>query len=198
MFTVCERYGSVSRSATPPGERPARRLGAIHRGRRRGHSHEVANCPRRPFCHASPILGMTSCARAPCALQASTWSSFVVVRLLDAALCRTRRVGAVGRSCGSMEQRGEPVPRDHRVQPAPVVALVAIFQRCRRGLTAALADHGLAQGGPSAGCNVGELGAARQRLGSARTRVFVLAIPCDPPTSGPHPLHTNQTPSMPM
>ena len=86
-----------------------------------------------------------------------------------------------------MEQRGERVPRDHRVQPAPVVALVAMLVRCRRGLTACLADQWLALGGPSAGANVGQLGAVRERLGSARTHVFVLAITCVPPTSGPGP-----------
>ena len=175
----------VNHAQLPAGARPARRLGAIHRGRHRGHSHEVASYPRRPFCHASPTLGMTSRARAPCALQLSKSASLVVVRLLDAALHHTRRYGAGGCSWGSMEHRGERVPRDHRVQPMCVLALVAMLQRCRRGLTADLADQRLALGGPSAGANVGQLGAAGERLGSSCTRVFVKAGPSDPPRAGP-------------
>ena len=137
------------------------------------------------FCHASPTLGMTPRARAPCALQLRKSSSLVVVRLLDAALYRTRRYGAGGCSSGSMEHRGERVPRDHRVQPMCVLALVAMLQRCRRGLTADLADQRLALGGPSAGANVGQLGAAGERLGSSCTRVFVKARLSVPARRGP-------------
>ena len=35
------------------GERPARRLDAIHRGGHQGHCHEVASAFRRPFSHVS-------------------------------------------------------------------------------------------------------------------------------------------------
>ena len=91
-----------------------------------------------------------------------------------------------------MEQRGERVPRDHRVQPAPVVALVAMLVRCWRGLTACLADQWLALGGPSAGANVGQLGAVREQLGSSCTRVFVKAILSDPPRHGPRPQRLTQ------
>ena len=145
---------TVNQSEQPQGARPAHFYGAIRLACLRGHLREVADHPRRPLSHASPTLGLSSRARAACALQLSKTASLVVLRLLNAADHRVRPHTAAGGSEGSQEKSREPRSPTSRCTARLRLLQMAVVGRFKQELAAIPHDQ-LAAAGPGSRGNYG-------------------------------------------
>ena len=93
-------------------------------------------------------------------------TSYVDERLLEATDHRTRRIGTAGDSWSSQRASGERRLCDSPRTADSLWLQMAVLERFQRKLTASTADQRLALSSPSAGVNVGKLGASGEGLGA--------------------------------